>query len=77
MDEPWFRKWLWFGYRPIRWQGWLLTITTAILLPATGFLALAAENNDSAFGLASICLFIAIGIGFHAVVLWKMERRYG
>ena len=74
MDRPWFKASMGFGYRPICWQGHatLAAMATAFLLSA-GVWFTATEPLAKYLGWSGAALAAIAG---HAVVLWKLERRY-
>jgi hypothetical protein len=75
-DEPWFRRWAWFSYKPITWQGRATLIAmVAVALPSAFGAGLAKENSPSFWLFSGV--FIAAALIGHSIVLWKMERHYG
>lgn len=76
MDEPWFRRFCGFSYRPIRWQGYaLLAAMLGISLPC-GMLFLRFAETKPLLGW-SAAIFAMLGVlAGHAVVVWKLEKNY-
>jgi hypothetical protein len=76
MDEPWFRRWFWFSFWPIRWQGVALIALTAALEYPVFLLAESAEPGTPLGWLAGIAGILIIFASL-AIVVWKTERSYG
>jgi hypothetical protein len=75
-DGPWFRRWAWFSYKPITWQGRAtFAVMVAVALPSAFGVVLSKEDSPSFWIFSAI--FVAAGIVGHCIVLWKMERHYG
>jgi hypothetical protein len=63
-DKPWFGpKLLGWGWRPIPWQGWLLTLLLTVLVVGV---RIAFGTSLLAFGLGA-----ALILGF-ALIAWRM-----
>lgn len=76
MDEPWFRRFCGFSYRPICWQGYaVLAAMLAVFLPSSMFFVRFAETRPLLGWSAAIVAMLAVVAG-HGVIVWKLERDY-
>ena len=77
MAEAWFRKWMGFGYVPIRWQGWATLTVAAIIALPSGMLSFTMADNYPVASWICAALFVGAVVVQHSIVLWKLERTYG
>jgi p-aminobenzoyl-glutamate transporter AbgT len=76
MDEPWFRKFAGFSYRPIRWQGTaVLAAMVGVCIPC-GAVFLVYVDSHPLIGWGAAITGAAAAFAGHAVVVWKLERDY-
>jgi multisubunit Na+/H+ antiporter MnhB subunit len=71
MSEFWFKpKRYGYGATPVTWQGWVFTVTVALIVVVASMLPYAIGAENPAAWVA------AIGVGVIAlVVLWVISRR--
>lgn len=76
MHEPWFRRYLWLSYKPIRWQGWVvIAAMAAVALPLTVLSDYFAASQPVLSWLSAGAAGAAVIAG-HVLVVWKLERNY-
>jgi hypothetical protein len=72
VEDPWFRRAMFFGYRPINRKGWIsMGVTAAITLPCA-YLFVAMDGWMK--WLCGALAFVAALI-FNGLALWHMEER--
>lgn len=76
MEEPWFRRDLMIGYVPIRWQGWAVVLAMVTLFVPFGVMFVLLADSNPVTGWLCGAVAAIVGIIGHAVVVWKLERRY-
>lgn len=75
MDEPWFRRWMWFSYMPINWRGWAVV---AAMLASFGVAVscLIVFDRDSIVQWVGIATFFVVNLAGNVIVLSKLEQRF-
>ncbi len=76
MDEPWFRRFAWFSYKPIRWQGWAVIVAMAAVAPPLMLLSDYLAESQPVLSWVSAGGALAAVFAGHVVVVWKLERDY-
>jgi hypothetical protein len=73
--KPWFRRWMWIGYRPITQEGRLLISIGSGLCLIAGISAFLTDGaspwTELAFTVAVSAVIVVTAIAFH-----KMEERF-
>ena len=77
MDEPWFRRFAGFSYKPISWQGWLVTVAVLAVAAPLAALSLILSHDHPTAGTICGALFIGVAAAYFVLVMWKLERNYG
>jgi membrane associated rhomboid family serine protease len=75
MNEPWFRRFAGFSYKPIRREGVLVLLAMAAVVIPCGVIFVVVRDRPLVEWSAAVIGVIA-GIIGHAVIVWKLERDY-
>jgi hypothetical protein len=73
--KPWFRRWMWIGYRPITDEGRTLVSIGAGVSLIAGVVALLTEGASPWTELGFILAIPAV-IAVNAIAFFKMEDRF-
>ena len=73
-DEPWFRRWFGFSFKPINWRGWAATVAFLLIEAPIMLLSFQVKAESLAWWLLAVTGF-AVFLGFWAFVLSKTETR--
>ena len=77
MGQPWFQRHGTFNFRPLQWQGRALqTVTYAVMALSVGFGFFFTEPESAAWWLSGAIGLLSFFVG-HAIILWKMDWRFG
>ena len=71
-DEPWYRRWFGFSYKPIKWQGWAANMAFLLVEAPLMLMSLQVEGGSLTWWLLAAGAF-ALFLGFWAFVEWKTE----
>lgn len=77
MNDPWFRQYAPLTIVPIRWQGWAASVAMLALVIPLGLLFVSLVDEHPFLGWTFAGLGAATLAAFHALMFWKLERRYG
>jgi hypothetical protein len=73
--KPWFRRWMWVGYRPITEEGRLVVWTGSGVCAFAGVIVLLTDGaspwTEIAFAVA-----IPVVIAVNAIALFKMDDGF-
>jgi hypothetical protein len=71
-NEPWFRRWFGFSFKPIAWQGWATVIAFLLIELAIMLVADQVEDGSRAWWLLA-ATGLALFFVFWAFALSKTE----
>ena len=73
-DAPWLRRWFGFSFKPIKWQGWAVTVAFLLVEAPLMLLAFQVDDGSLTWWILAVSAF-ALFLGFWAFALWKTEPR--
>jgi hypothetical protein len=73
--KPWFRRWMWVGYRPITDEGRLLISLASGICLVAGAVAI-ISNGQSPLTETVFALAIVMVIATNAIAFFKMEDGF-
>jgi len=76
MGDAWFRRWMGFGFIPIRWQGWAAVVATVVVFLPCAYLWVNYIDQSPFIAWGGAIVGMLVTAAYHALALWKLERTY-